>query len=415
MTVRPSRTLILLAVVLVAVNMRAPITAVSPLLTEITADLGISRASAGLLTSLPVLFFALAAPASASLGRRIGPGHAVLVGVLLITVGTIGRVLGGSAILFIGTAVIGLGITIANILVPVVIKRDFGSHASRVTGYYVATMAVGATLTAGLAVPLSDWLGWRTALASWALLIPGAVLGWWLHVTRHERRTAAQSPAQPPASETPAHRSRPDDEARHTDSGSDAYVWRLPIAWALTLAMGTQSALFYTMSTWLPTILIDRAELTPAVAGTALSIYQITAIPTALTVAALCRMRRTQGWIGALNAIGWAGFIVGLLFLPGLWPVWAVLGGLVQGGGFTYVLTLIVLRSADEHVVRALGSMTQLLGYGIAATGPFVAGWLAQATGGWSATGAFLVALAAVLGLASLIAGRDEIVRRPAR
>lgn len=391
-------------------NMRAPITTVAPLLGEITTDLGISRASAGLLTSLPVLFFAFAAPLSASLGRRIGPGHAVLIGVFLIAAGAIGRVLGGSAVLFIGTAVIGLGITIANILVPVVIKRDFGSHASRVTGYFVATMAIGAALTTGLAVPLSDWLGWRVALGSIALLLPVAALGWWQHVTRHEQRPGREAAGRrhgPPSQHEPAQAT--------ADTGSDAYVWRLPIAWAITLAMGTQSALFYTMAAWLPTLLIDRAGLSPAVAGTAHSIFQLTAIPTALTVAALCRMRPSQGWIGALNAVGWICFLLGLLVLPSLWPVWAVLGGLVQGAGFTYVLTLIVLRSEDEHVVRALASMSQLLGYAIAAAGPFIAGWLAQATGTWTATGAFLVALAVILGLASLIAGREEIVHRPAR
>ena len=400
MTTRSSRGLILLAVVLVSLSMRGAITAVPPIIDELTIDLGITRAAAGLLTSLPVLFFALAAPLAAVLGRRLGPGHAVLVGLVLILVGTLGRVLGEAALLFLGTAVIGLGITIANILVPVVIKRDFAHHASRVTGYFVAAMAIGATLHAALSVPLSDWLGWRGGLAFWAFLVPFAALGWWLHVTRSERAGRASPAGAAPVAPQP----RP----------GDGYVWRIPLAWALALAFGAQSSLFYSMTTWLPSLLVDRAGVSGGTAGLALSIYQITAIPTALTVAALCRLRPSQGWLGVLLAGGWLVAILGFLLAPGLWLVWSVVGGLAQGGGFTFILTLIVLRGSDENAVRALGAMGQLVGYLIAASGPFIVGWLAETTGGWTAPGAYLIGLAVVLALASLVAGRDETIDAPA-
>ena len=403
MTAPRSRALILLAVVLVALNMRGSIAAVAPLIGDLTRDLGVTRAGAGLLISLPVLLFALAAPVAALLGRRYGAGHAVLVGLALIGLGTAGRVLGGTAVLFLGTAVLGVGITIANILVPAVIKRDFGSQAGRVTGYFVATMAVGATLTSALAVPLSGSFGWRGALAFWTLLIPPAVVGWWLHVVHDERgdRERARRAAHTAdvAVAAPTHR--------------DGFVWRVPLAWALAVALGSQSALYYSLTTWLPSILIDRAGVSAGVAGAALSVYQITAIPTALTIAGLCRVRRTQGWIGVIIATSWGVFLVGLLLAPGLWPLWTVVGGLAQGAGFTYALTLIVLRGADEHVVRALGAMAQLLGYTIGAAGPFAVGWLAQSTGDWVAPAVLLLALAALLGLTSLVAGRDEMVRAP--
>lgn len=403
MTAPRSRALILLAVVLVALNMRGSIAAVAPLIGDLTADLGITPAGASLLVSLPVLLFAVAAPFAALLGRRLGAGHAVFVGLALIGIGTAGRVLGGTAVLFLGTAVLGLGITVANILVPAVIKRDFGSQAGRVTGYFVAMMSIGATLTSALAVPLADPFGWRGALAFWTVLVPVAMVGWWLHVTRDERRGRAQV-------RRAAHTG---DVAVATPRHRDGFVWRVPLAWALAIALGSQGALYYSLTTWLPSILVDRAGVSAGVAGAAMSVYQITAIPTALTIAGLCRMRRTQGWLGMTIAVSWGVFLVGLLLVPQLWPLWTVLGGLAQGAGFTFVLTLVVLRGSDEHVVRALGAMAQLLGYTIGAAGPFAVGWLAQTTGGWTAPGALLLGLAATLGVTSLVAGRDETVRPP--
>ncbi|KAB7743289.1 MFS transporter [Nostocoides sp. F2B08] len=399
MTARRSRGLILLAIVLVSFTMRGAIAAVPPLIGELSADLGLTQAGASLLTSLPVLMFALAAPMAAMLGRRLGTGRAVIVGLVLIGVGTLGRVVAGVPTLLVGTAVIGVGITIANVLVPVVIKRDFGLSAGRVTGYFVATMAVGATATSALSVPAAELFGWRGALAMWTVLVPVAMVGWWLHVVRREdpqRRVAHTADVAEPAH---AHR--------------DGFVWRLPLAWALAIAFGSQSALYYSLTTWLPSILVDRADVTPGVAGVALGMFQLTAIPTALTIAGLTRLRRSQGWIGATIAVSWSTFLVGLIVAPALWPLWTVLGGLGQGAGFTFVLTLIVLRSGDEHVVRALGSMGQLVGYLVGAAGPFVVGWLAQTTGGWAAPAGFMLALAAALGLASLVAGRDVVVHTP--
>ena len=100
------------AVLLVALNLRGPIVAVAPVVDAIRADLGVSAAIAGLLTSLPVLAFAIASPPASWMIGRLGPERAVLVGLAVLGVGTLVRSSDGVAGALVGTALIGVGITV---------------------------------------------------------------------------------------------------------------------------------------------------------------------------------------------------------------------------------------------------------------------------------------------------------------
>ncbi|MGH3432363.1 MAG: MFS transporter, partial [Thermocrispum sp.] len=181
------KALLLVAVLLVAVNLRGAIAAVSPVLPEIRSDLSLSAAAAGLLTTLPVLCFAVMAPAAAWLARRTGLERAVLVGCLAVGLGTVLRTLGGTAALLLGTLAVGAAMTIGNVLVPVVVKRDFAGRAGTVTGLYTAALAGGAAAAAALTAPVAGVLGWRVGLAVWATLAIVAA-GVWQLATRHRPR-----------------------------------------------------------------------------------------------------------------------------------------------------------------------------------------------------------------------------------
>ena len=69
-----ARGLLLAAVLLYALNLRAPITALAPVVDDVRADLGLSAATVGLLTGIPVLCFALATPFMAVLLDASAPG-----------------------------------------------------------------------------------------------------------------------------------------------------------------------------------------------------------------------------------------------------------------------------------------------------------------------------------------------------
>ncbi|HZI98848.1 MAG TPA: MFS transporter [Actinomycetales bacterium] len=386
--VRDRRVLLLVAVLLVAVNLRGAIAAVSPVLPQIRADLGLSPAVAGLLTALPVLCFALVAPAAAWLGRRVGLEKAILAGCLGIAVGTVVRVLDGTSLLLLGTLVVGAAMTLGNVLVPVVVKRDFAARASSVTGLYTAALCAGAAATAALTAPLAAVTSWRFGLAGWALLAVLAAVVWVVAV-RGRRGTSAAVEAPP------------------LRQGG---VWHHPLAWAVAMFLGSQSVAYYTVTAWLPTLLVDEVGIDLATAGVGMSVFQVLGIAGTLLIPALVERREQQGWLAVGVAAGWAVMIAGLLLWPAAWMAWTVVGGVAQGAGLSLAFTLLVLRSHDHHAARGLSGMAQLVGYTMGAGGPVVAGLLYERTGGWSAPLLLLLVTTALMGVAGVAAGKDRTV-----
>ncbi|MFL5928306.1 MAG: hypothetical protein ACJ77E_15355 [Gaiellaceae bacterium] len=98
---------------------------------------------------------------------------------LFTMVGTGVRGLGGTAALFAGTLVAGFAIAIAQALVPILIRVRFAARAGVLTGGFSMALTFGASVAAGLAVPLQHLLGsWEAALAAFAVPAGLAALVW---------------------------------------------------------------------------------------------------------------------------------------------------------------------------------------------------------------------------------------------
>ncbi|HLR95288.1 MAG TPA: MFS transporter, partial [Jiangellaceae bacterium] len=250
---RSSRWLLIVAVIAVGLTLRSTIAAIPPVLEAISFDLNLDGATAGLLTSLPVLCFAIGSSLVTLATHRIRTNPLILLSLLVLAIAVAVRPWGGTFLLLAGTAVMGLAITVGNVLLPTVVRRDFPRHIGPMTAVTSSTLNIGAAITAALTVPMAVWLGgWRGANASWALL--GVVAaGLWVIAARH---TAPDTPA-------PAH------------VGTISAVWRSGDAWWLGAFFGLQSALYYTTTQWLPSILQDAATLSRELAGTGLSLYQL--------------------------------------------------------------------------------------------------------------------------------------------
>jgi len=383
-----------LAIVLAALNLRPGVVAVSPLLGEILAEEGLSATAGGVLTTLPVLCFGLLAPVAPVLARRLGLERALFGSLLLLCAGFALRLVPGVGALLGGTLAVGCAIGLGNVLLPALIKRDFADRVGLMTGLYSMALSGGAALAAGLTVPIATATGadWRVTLASWGLLAAVGAVIWAPRALRAGSRTAA--PLRPAGAAAGAARS----------------VWRSPLAWAVTVLMGTQSLSFYATNAWLPEIFVAGGR-SVAAGGWLLALTNLLGIVGSFVAPVLAgRMRRQRAiGVGLVALIGTG--LLGLVLAPGVAVVWVVLLGLGQGGGIALALTLMALRTEDAARTSELSGMAQSAGYVLAACGPLGLGVAHDVTGSWTVPLALLLGAALVQGVAAWVAGRDEIVR----
>jgi CP family cyanate transporter-like MFS transporter len=381
----------LTALVLAALNLRLAVTSVGPVLAEIRTGLGMSAAVAGLLTSLPVVCFAVFGFAAPRLARRFGTSAVVAAGLSLLTLGLVVRAfVSGTALFVLLSGVAMAGIAVVNVLMPVVVKERFPDSVGTITGVYSVALNVGATTAAAATVPITGLLhgNWRLGLGSWAVLAVAAVPAWLVLA-----------------------RDRPDRErgAGPEPVGAVASVARSPVAWALALYFGLQSTSAYVIMGWLPQIYRD-AGLSAELAGVLFAVTSFLGVPLTFAMAALVNRLPNQSGIAAvLGLFGIAGY-AGLWYSPAAAPwLWAVLLGVVNCA-FPLVLTMITLRGRTPATVVRLSAFTQGVGYLIAIPGPILVGVLHDVGGGWRLPLGLMVVLIVPQLIAGMFAGRDRYV-----
>ncbi|UUZ90466.1 MFS transporter [Paenibacillus sp. P25] len=201
--------LMVVALFLVSLNLRPAINSVSPVLSAITKDLGMSAFAASLLTSIPVLCMGIFPAFAVRLGHRLGMERVIGWSLAVIGAGTVLRLFAGSAFFLLGTALIaGIGIAAVGPSLSGFIKQRFPAKVPSMIALYSVALALGATLASGLSVPLQARLqSWQSALALWAVLALIAIPVWWLFVSRKaERPTDGEAGARPPSCLGPAGR-----------------------------------------------------------------------------------------------------------------------------------------------------------------------------------------------------------------
>lgn len=361
----PSRLLLLATILVVAANLRPAITAVGPLIERIGTESGMSAAALGVLGAAPVFTFALVSPFVHVLGQRWGMERAIFIALLVLAAGTLLRSAPGVPYsLYAGTVLLAAAIGVINVLVPIIVKRDFPERVPMVTAAYTASLTAVAALASGVAVPLAETVGWQLTLASTALLALIAA-GLWstrLRSGRVPASSAAESVSAPVA--------------------ADRSVWTSKLAWQVTLYFGFQSSIFYFLLTWMASIHTFHG-FSERTAGYSVAAYQAIGIIGTLVVGRI--MQRTKdhrsvaAGLGAAMAVG----VIGMIIFPAAMPLWAVTCGLASTATLMLSLTMIALRAGSAKQAAQLSGMAQGVGYIIGGVLPVLAGSLFGATGSW--------------------------------
>ena len=368
--------LIAVAIVLTGLNLRTAVNSVGPVLEELQHGLGLSGGQAGLVTTMPVICFALIGFAASPLAARFRDGHVLAGALLAMAAGLVLRAVAGSFWLFlVGTVIAMVGGALGNVLLPSIVKRWFPTRTGLLVGAYSTALSFGGAVAAVSAAPIADaggTGGWRWTLGIWAVLALVAALPW-LGVPAAPVRAGAR-------------RSIP----------LRAFA-RSPLALALAVFFGLQSVEAYVIIGWSAQYLRD-AGLSPATAGLLLGINSVVVIPLNAVVAPLTVRPRAQRPLLAAfvvaYVIGWIGLWRAPLAAPWLWMVLLAVGM----ASFAMVLALLGLRARTPETTAALSTVAQGWGYLLAACGPLLVGVLHQATGSY--TGMFVLVLAGVAGLA---------------
>ena len=362
---------LLLGLALAALTLRPQVVGIGPLLPAIQGDFGVSHAIAGLLVTIPVLCMGLFAPPAPVLAHRIGAVRAVTVAVALIAVGGVLRAFApDTGTLIALTIPIGIGMGLGNALMVVAVKERFASRPLLVTGIYAGAIQVGSTLAAATAVPLSDAGGdWRLA----ALVFGAAAfvsLGAWMYVSR----------GVAPSS---------------TEASLPQYPLRSSTAWLLVLLFVLIGQIYYGLSAWLPDAYQERGW-TEGETGLLISLMNVATVPAALAVSvAGHRLHRRTALVGAAALMVVATTL--LLVAPGGALLWVLLAGWANGTLFTLAMTLPLDVADSPGAVGGTAGMMLGVGYAGIALAPIVLGAIRDATGGFEAVLAVVVATSVAL------------------
>ncbi len=379
---RKKNFLLAIAVILVACNLRAPLTGVGSLVGLIQENLALSASGAGMLTTIPLLAFAIVSPFVGSLCKRFGAGRLLLCSLIVLMLGMLLRSTGSSRGLYWGTAVVGIGIAVGNVLLPAVIKVYFPKQLGLMTGLYSTALSVAAGISSGISIPIAARLGWRAALSVWLLL----ALPTFLLCLPHRQIQVTEN------------------------TGKGNPIYGSSMTWWVTLYMGVQSLLFYCFVAWLASIMQAKGY-SSAVAGYFVSAYMLLGIPSSFLIPILAGRQKKQTGLGVcIGAFYLAGTILLVLFDSVPLLILSILFcSLASGASISFAIALFSLRTKSGDAASQLSGIAQSAGYLLAAIGPAALGKIFDSTQSWTLALLLLIGFSLILTIAGWFAGRDKM------
>ena len=379
---------VVIGIVLIASTLRAPLTAVGPVIENIQSDLKINHVLAGFITTIPLIIFGLVSMWVTRILKRFEMTHILFVAVIVTIIGLVIRISGDLLMFVIGTIIIGVSIAFCNVTLPAYAKQYFPLQIGLITGIYSATMNFTAGLGGGLSYPLSQVSGWdyRLSLSFWVVFAVVAILFWLPQLKVKDK----------PALQRDAHAVYP--------------IIKSKLAWAVALLMAFQSMSFYCIVAWYPSILISKG-ISPETAGYMLMLNQFAQLPMTFTFPIIAAKMKNQRRLIQM---------ITLLFLIGFSLLWSqhvmllilamIFSGLAIGACFSLCMTLFSIRAKTTQGSMQLSGFGQSVGYWIAALGPFLMGALYDYSKNWNSAIVMFLIMTVIICLVGHYATRATVI-----
>ena len=360
MTKQTNKVIILLGIILLGMILRTPITSVGAIIGPLKNLLEINNTVAGLITTIPLIAFAIFSPFVAKISNKIGLEKTLYLAAIVTSIGLLLRFYINTSVFFVTTFIIGVGLTVGNVLLPGLAKKYFPENLGIMTGFYAVVMNVSASVAAGVSYPiLSSNIGgekFSTGLAVNIWLIVSILnIVIYAIITKNSKS----------------------ERIEDKKSGGKGYLRSLKM-WSVMLSMGLQSALFYCSVSWFAEIMISKG-FTPSEAGLLLSISQFAQFPSTFLVPVLAEKIKNKLIIPIFIAMGYVASLIGMIYIQGnfaLMTIYIVLFALAGGGSFSYVMYLFPAKSKNEEEAADISGLAQAGGYWLAAIFPPLLGYV---------------------------------------
>ncbi|TDL40355.1 MFS transporter [Macrococcoides bohemicum] len=383
---RGLKLLLLVAVLLLSANLRAPLTSVGVLLPAINNDLQLSAFAISIIAILPLLAFSFASLFAAPVSTKIGLNRTIVYALIVITIGIILRSLGSSTLLFTGILLIGIGIAFGNVLAPVFIKASFPLQVGIVTALYTVSMNIFGALSSAVSAPIAKATNYNMSLAMIGIVTIITLIIWIIVLQKDKDVEAPQAITM-------------------TSS-----IWRSPLAWQITLFMGGQSVIFYSLINFLPIILKEQ-QIPVEVTGGYLTVLQIAIIIFTFIIPMIAAKMAHQVYLGCINGLLFIAGIAGMIYGDVKYMlVYILFIGVALGISFGLVNLFFSMKTEYTHTAKQLSGMAQAIGYLFAALSVLVFGVIHDYTHNWNHSLYFLLADALLMLIVGMLAGRKRTI-----
>lgn len=361
---RPRRVALLtLGIFLIGANLRLPITMIPPLLPELKQTLNLSTNFAGLLTTIPLLMFAIISPLIAKLGNQKGNEWSLLLAAFVLMLGSYLRIIPSTIALMTGTCLIGAGIAGGNVLLPAIIKDRFPTKIGVMTSLYTVSMGLIASLGTGLSGLLGTKVGLSNTINVFSTVSLLGFLVWGL-----------------------AFWTLPNKRANRSVQKHHIKIWQAKLSWLIALVFGIQSLLYYSLLTWLPS-LWHAAGFSTIGASNLATLFQISGMPITLITPIVGMKKHGTTYLTWGIMLGFALGALGVLLSGNnflLNAISSIIMGAASGGAFAICIVYFQIKATNVYETATLSGFAQSSGYVIGAIGPILYGAIQSITGSWT-------------------------------